>query len=102
MNVSGALGSATGTSSRGGSSANVRIASSCRMARTEILIDRLMVLSLPDLRGLRAQHSSVTGRIIEVLRRAAFQAIADESQEVRLQQLQYVVARMPSGTGRRA
>jgi hypothetical protein len=38
---------------------------------------------------------SVTGRIIEVLRRAAFRAIADKSQKVGLQQLQYVGARMP-------
>src|ERR1700722_8204155 len=42
MNVSGALGSATGTSRRGGPSANVRVASSCRTARTEILIDGFM------------------------------------------------------------
>ena len=44
----------------------------------------------------------VTGRIIELLRRAAFQAIADKSQNVGLQQLQYVGARMPSVIGRRS
>jgi hypothetical protein len=32
----------------------------------------------------------VTGRIIEVLRRAAFQSISDKSQKVGLQQLQHV------------
>src|SRR3984885_11871573 len=48
MNVSGALGSATGTSSRGGPSANVGTASSCRMARTEILIDKLRVCTLHE------------------------------------------------------
>jgi AAA+ superfamily predicted ATPase len=46
--------------------------------------------------------NGVTGRIIEVLRRAAFQAIADKSQKVGLQQLQYVGARMPSVIGRRS
>src|ERR1022692_286629 len=51
MNVSGALGSATATSSRGGASANALMASTCRMARTEILINRLMVQSLPDPTG---------------------------------------------------
>jgi AAA+ superfamily predicted ATPase len=44
----------------------------------------------------------VTGSIIEVLRRAAFQAIADKSHKVGLQQLQYVGARMPSVIGRRS
>jgi AAA+ superfamily predicted ATPase len=44
----------------------------------------------------------VTGRIIEVLQRAAFQAIADKSQKVGIQQLQYVGARMPSVIDRRS
>lgn len=44
----------------------------------------------------------VTGRVIEILRRAAFRAIADKSQKVGLQQLQYVGARMPSVIGRRS
>jgi Bacterial TniB protein len=39
-----------------------------------------------------------TGRIIELLRRAAFQAIAD-TQKLGLQQLHYVGARMPSVIG---
>jgi hypothetical protein len=43
----------------------------------------------------------VTGRI-EVLRRAAFQAIADKPQKVGLQQLKYVVARIPAVIGRRS
>jgi hypothetical protein len=43
----------------------------------------------------------VTGRIIEVLRRAAFQALVDKSSMVGLSQLQYVGARMPSVIGRR-
>jgi len=43
----------------------------------------------------------VTGRIIEVLRRAAFQALADKSQKVGLSQLQHVGAKMPSVIGRR-
>ncbi len=51
------------------------------------------LLELPD---------GVTGRIIEVLRRAAFQAIADKSEKVGLPQLQYVGARMPSVIGRRS
>lgn len=43
----------------------------------------------------------VTGRIIEVLRRAAFQALVDKSPKVGLSQLQHVGARMPSVIGRR-
>jgi hypothetical protein len=42
----------------------------------------------------------VTGRIIEVVRRAAYQAIADKSKKVGLLQLQYVGARMPAVIGR--
>ena len=38
----------------------------------------------------------VTGRIIEVLRRAPFQGLADKSQKVGLQQPQHVGARMPA------
>ncbi len=44
----------------------------------------------------------VTGRIIEVLRRAAYQAIADKSKKVGLPQLQIVGARMPAVIGRRS
>jgi hypothetical protein len=43
----------------------------------------------------------VTGRIIEVLRRAAFQALVDKSPKVGLSQLQHVGSRMPSVIGRR-
>lgn len=43
----------------------------------------------------------VTGRIIDVLRRAAIQGIADKSQKVGLQQLQFVGARMPAVIGQR-
>jgi AAA+ superfamily predicted ATPase len=43
----------------------------------------------------------VTGRIIDVLRRAALQGIADKSQKVGLQQLQFIGARMPAVIGQR-
>jgi hypothetical protein len=58
--------------------------------RTKRFVEYLLELS-----------DGVTGRIIEVLRRAAFQALADKSQKVGLQQLQHVGARMPSVIGRR-
>jgi hypothetical protein len=45
---------------------------------------------------------SVTGRIIDVLRRAALQGIADKTQKVGLVQLQVVGAKMPSVVGQRA
>ena len=41
----------------------------------------------------------ITRCIIQVLRRAAFQGLADKSQKVGLQQLQYVGAPMPSVIG---
>ena len=44
----------------------------------------------------------VTGRIIEILLRAAFQGLADKSQKVGLPHLQYVGARMPSVISRRS
>ncbi len=44
----------------------------------------------------------VTGRIIDVLRRAALQGIADKTQKVGLVQLQVVGAKMPSVVGQRA
>jgi hypothetical protein len=44
----------------------------------------------------------VTGRIVEVLRRAALQGIADKSQKVGHQQLKYVGARLPAVIGRKA
>jgi hypothetical protein len=56
---------------------------------------------LPELSDIH-MSDGVTGRIIEVLRRAAFQAIADKSQKVGLQQFQYVGARMPPVIGRRS
>jgi Cdc6-like AAA superfamily ATPase len=43
----------------------------------------------------------VTGRIIDVLRRAALQGIVDKSKKVGLQQLQYVGAHMPAAIGQR-
>jgi hypothetical protein len=45
---------------------------------------------------------SVTGRIIDILRRAAYQGIADKSQKVGLAQLQYVGARISAVIGRRS
>lgn len=44
----------------------------------------------------------VTGRIIDVLRRAALQGIADKTQKLGLVQLQVVGAKMPSVVGQRA
>ena len=44
----------------------------------------------------------VTGRIIEVVRRAAYQAIADKSKTVGLPQLQYVGARITAVIGHRS
>lgn len=44
----------------------------------------------------------VTGRIIDILRRAAFQGFTDKSKRVGLPQLQYVGARMPAIIGRRS
>lgn len=43
----------------------------------------------------------VTGRVIDVLRRAAGQAIADRTRRVGLDQLQYVGARLPTIIGQR-
>jgi hypothetical protein len=51
---------------------------------------------------LRELSEGVTGRIIEVLRRAALQGIADKTQKVGLVQLQAVGAKMPSVVGQRA
>jgi Cdc6-like AAA superfamily ATPase len=44
----------------------------------------------------------VTGRIIDILRRAALQGIIDKTQKVGLQQLQYVGAHMPAAIGQRS
>jgi hypothetical protein len=44
----------------------------------------------------------VTGRIVDVLRRAALQGLADRSRKVGLDQLQYVGARIPTVIGQRA
>ncbi len=44
----------------------------------------------------------VTGRVIDVLRRAALQGLADRTRKVGLDQLQYVGARMPAVIGQRA
>ena len=45
---------------------------------------------------------SVTGRIIDILRRAALQGIIDKTQKGGLQQLQYVGAHMPAAIGQRS
>ena len=66
------------------------------LKKAAVEIDKRFVEYLLEL------SDGVTGRIIEVLRRAAFQAIADKSQTVGLQQLQYVGSRMPSVIGRRS
>src|ERR1700694_4823383 len=66
------------------------------LKKAAVEIDKRFVEYLLEL------SDGVTGRIIEVLRRAGFQAIADKSQKVGLQQLQYVGARMPSVIGRRS
>jgi hypothetical protein len=66
------------------------------LKKAAVEIDKRFVEYLLEL------SDGVTGRIIEILRRAAFQAIADRSQKVGLQQLQYVGARMPSAIGRRS
>jgi AAA+ superfamily predicted ATPase len=59
-------------------------------------IDRRFVEYLLELSG------GVTGRIIEVLRRAAYQALTDKSQSVGVEQLQFVGARMPAVVGQRS
>ena len=59
-------------------------------------------LSTGTVTDLVTISDGVTGRIIEVLRRAAFQGLADKSQRVGLQQLQHVGARMPAVIGRRS
>jgi AAA+ superfamily predicted ATPase len=57
--------------------------------RAVVEIDKRFVEYLLEL------SDGVTGRIIKVLRRAAYQGIADKSQKVGLPQLQYVGARIP-------
>ena len=49
----------------------------------------------PDI-DVTLARTAVGGRIIEILRRAAFQRLAGKSHKVGLQQLQFVGARMPS------
>jgi len=66
------------------------------LKKAAVEIDKRFVEYLLEL------SDGVTGRIIEVLRRAALQAFADKFQNVGLQQLQYVGARMPSVIGRRS
>jgi hypothetical protein len=66
------------------------------MSTAAVEIDKRFVEYLLEL------SDGVTGRIIEVLRRAAFQGLADKSQQVGLQQLQHVGARMPAVIGRRS
>jgi len=64
--------------------------------RSSAAIDKRFVeylLELPE---------GVTSRIIDVLRRAALQGIADKTQKVGLVQLQVVGAKMPSVVGQRA
>jgi hypothetical protein len=64
--------------------------------RASAAIDKRFVEYLLEL------SECVTGRIIEVLRRAALQGIADKAQKVGLVQLQVVGAKMPSVVGQRA
>jgi replication-associated recombination protein RarA len=64
--------------------------------RAVVEIDKRFVEYLLEL------SDGVTGRVIEVLRRAAYQGLADKSRRVGLQQLQYVGARLPAVIGRRA
>jgi AAA+ superfamily predicted ATPase len=59
-------------------------------------IDRRFVAYLLEL------TDGVTGRIVDVLRRAALQGLADRSRKVGLDQLQYVGARIPTVIGQRA
>lgn len=62
--------------------------------KTQTEIDKRFVEYLLEL------SDGVTGRIIDVLRRAALQGIADKSQKVGLQQL-HIGARMPAVVGQR-
>ena len=64
--------------------------------RSPAAIDKKFVEYLLEL------SEGVTGRIIEVLRRAALQGIADKTQRVGIIQLQAVGAKMPSVVGQRA
>jgi hypothetical protein len=63
--------------------------------RSSAAIDKRFVEYLLEL------SEGVTGRIIDVLRRAALQGIADKTQKVGLVQLQVVGAKMPSVVGQR-
>jgi hypothetical protein len=64
--------------------------------RSPAAIDKRFVEYLLEL------SEGVTGRIIDILRRAALQGIADETQRVGLVQLQVVGAKTPSVVGQRA
>jgi hypothetical protein len=64
--------------------------------RASTAIDKRFVEYLLEL------SEGVTGRIIDVLRRAALQGIADKTQKVGLVQLQVVGAKMPSVVGQHA
>ena len=64
--------------------------------RSSAAIDKRFVEYLLEL------SEGVTGRIIDVLRRAALQGIADKTQKVGLVQLQVAGAKMPSVVGQRA
>jgi hypothetical protein len=64
--------------------------------RSPAAIDKRFVEYLLEL------SEGVTGRIIEVLRRAALEGIADKTQRVSLVQLQVVGAKVPSVVGQRA
>ncbi len=64
--------------------------------RSSAAIDKRFVEYLLEL------SEGVTGRIIDVLRRAALQGIADKTQKVGLVQLQVVGAKMPSVVDQRA
>jgi len=64
--------------------------------RSSAAIDKRFVEYLLEL------SEGVTGSIIDVLRRAALQGIADKTQKAGLVQLQVVGAKMPSVVGQRA
>ena len=63
--------------------------------RAPVAIDKRVVGYLVEL------TDGVTGRIVDVLRRAAMQAVADRTGKVGLEQLQFVSARLPTIIGQK-
>jgi AAA+ superfamily predicted ATPase len=63
--------------------------------RAPLAIDKRFVEYLVEL------TDGVTGRIVDVLRRAAMQAVADRTGKVGLEQLQFVGARLPTIIGQK-